>query len=58
MKSKKYLKTLGNTDLRDILKKNNDIKNVYYGHFHAKNTETIDGTEFRLLDVGELYEKR
>ena len=32
MKSKKYLKTLGNTDLRDILKKNNQkvTKNSNY----------------------------
>jgi Icc-related predicted phosphoesterase len=41
-----------------ILKMNNDIKENYYGHFHKKYELIYEGTKHRLLDVGELYEKR
>ena len=36
----------------------NDITHHYYGHFHRNDMITIDGTEHRVLGVGELWEER
>ena len=36
----------------------NDVKLHLYGHFHRSDMITIDGTEHRLLGVGELWEER
>ena len=37
----------------DFLKSNGStVSNWYYGHYHNKHTETIDGTTFHLLDMG------
>jgi len=47
-------------DLNDafrILKKNNDIKYHYYGHFHRTMFKEIDGTKYRLLNQGQLWEE-
>lgn len=39
----------------DILKPNNNIKKVYYGHFHKSDMIENDGIVFRCLDINELY---
>lgn len=36
----------------------NDVKLHLYGHFHRSDMITIDGTEHRVLGVGELWEER
>lgn len=42
-----------------ILRENgNNIKNHYYGHFHSKQSGRMFNTDYRLLDVGELWEER
>lgn len=47
------------TRMWEILKeKNPNIKYHYYGHFHAKHTEIINGVEHKLLGVDELYDPR
>ena len=40
------------------IKMNNDIEMHLYGHFHRSDVTTIDGIQHRVLDVGELWEKR
>ena len=66
------IKETGDTDLRtdllverhqvkemfDILKKNNNIKSHYYGHFHKNAEIEIDGTMHFLLGIGELWEDK
>lgn len=42
----------------NILKKNNDIKNHYYGHFHKNDFVEIDGIKHRLINENELWEER
>lgn len=44
------------TTLCNKLKEKNSIQEWYYGHFHFSKRETIDGTNFRLLDIMELAE--
>lgn len=39
-----------------ILKKNNNINYFVYGHFHQSKKQMIDGTNFILLNIKELYE--
>lgn len=31
------------------------VTHWYYGHFHKSNSEIINNTNFRLLNIGELY---
>ena len=45
------------TQAFNILKKNNNITNSYYGHFHSNWDGTIDGIKHKLLNIGELYEE-
>ncbi len=41
----------------EILSKNgNKIKDVFHGHFHCKNTNTIGETTYHLLDINEFKE--
>lgn len=46
------------TDAFTILKMNNDIEYNYYGHFHKSDLTIYDGTKYRLLGIGELWEER
>lgn len=46
----------GLTDLWKQIRVKNNIKAWFYGHFHTSNISEINGTVFRLLDVGELVE--
>jgi predicted phosphodiesterase len=46
------------TEAFDILKKNNDIKYNYHGHFHKSDLTIKDGIKYRLLNIGELWEER
>lgn len=46
------------TDLFTILKLNNDIEYNYHGHFHKSDLTTYDGTKYRLLNIGELWEEK
>lgn len=40
------------------LKKNNDIKLHLYGHYHKSDVTNFNDIEHRLLNIGELWEKR
>ena len=42
--------------MSEVLKYNNDIKYWFTGHFHQSKTEHIFGTEYRLLNICEVYE--
>lgn len=42
----------------EILKRNNEISNHLYGHFHFSNLLNFEGIEHRLLGINELYEDR
>ena len=44
------------TKVYDYLEMNNDITHWYYGHFHRSSVEQFRRTEFRLLNIDELYE--
>lgn len=44
------------TDIFKILKKNNNIKKWFYGHFHDTHKEIIYDTEFVLLNIDEFFE--
>ena len=46
------------TDAFTILKMNNDIEYNYHGHFHKSDLTIYDGTKYRLLNIGELWEER
>ena len=46
------------TKIYNNLNKNNDIKYWYYGHFHFNNTEMINNTIFKLLNVNEITEHK
>ncbi len=41
-----------------FLKLNNNIEYAYYGHFHKNDYITYDNTQFRLLNVNELWEEK
>jgi len=43
------------TKMHEILNENNNIKKWMYGHFHCHKEETIDGTDFIVLDCDEFY---
>lgn len=45
-------------DMFNDLKKNNDIKYHFYGHFHYSNVESWDNTLHILLNINEFYELR
>jgi predicted phosphodiesterase len=42
--------------LVNLIKENNDLKTFIYGHFHARNTDIIDGTKYRLCDCNEFVD--
>lgn len=44
------------TKLYNTLSKHNKIDKWIYGHMHQSYTEIINNTEFRLLNINELYE--
>jgi UDP-2,3-diacylglucosamine pyrophosphatase LpxH len=44
------------TTMYNILSDNNNIKKWFYGHFHCHKKETVDGTDFVLLDCDEFYD--
>jgi predicted phosphodiesterase len=44
------------TDIFNILKKNNNIKKWFYGHYHDTYKEIVYGTEFVLLNIDEFFE--
>jgi UDP-2,3-diacylglucosamine pyrophosphatase LpxH len=42
----------------DRLESNQNIREWYYGHFHASKNMTVNTTKFILLDIGEFYNKK
>jgi predicted phosphodiesterase len=46
------------TQTFDILSKNNNITNHYYGHFHKSSLTQNNGIDHRLLDISELWEEK
>lgn len=44
------------TQMYEILKKKNQIKKWYYGHFHDSGLTEMDGTDFVLLNINEFKE--
>lgn len=38
----------------DIVSYNNDIKKAWYGHYHTRQIKTVNGIEFRCLDIDEV----
>ena len=43
-------------DIFNILKQNNPLKKWYYGHFHMSHKETVNGVDFKLLNILEISE--
>jgi DNA repair exonuclease SbcCD nuclease subunit len=43
-------------DMFDILKKNNNIKHHYYGHFHSNKTEIKDNVLHNLIGISVMVE--
>lgn len=46
------------TIIFQTIKLHNDIEFAYYGHFHRSDVITVNGTQYRLLNVGELWEQK
>lgn len=44
------------TKMYNALSKYNKIEKWIYAHFHSSHTEIINNTEFKLLNINELYE--
>jgi len=44
------------TEFYRLLRKENDIKWWFYGHFHTDKMEVIGNTTFKLLNINEMYE--
>tara|TARA_R110000803_G_scaffold4416_6_gene14880 strand:- start:218 stop:955 length:738 start_codon:yes stop_codon:yes gene_type:complete len=43
------------TEMYQILNENNMITHWYYGHFHDSEVSIVGYTEFRLLNINEMY---
>lgn len=43
-------------ELEQVLTKNYDIKQWYYGHFHKSHSTAIDGIKYRCLNISEMYQ--
>jgi DNA repair exonuclease SbcCD nuclease subunit len=46
------------TKMFNILNEKNKPKLWLYGHFHYKNIEVIDGCQFTLLDINQMYDSK
>ena len=46
------------TKMWDVVTEKNKPKLWLYGHFHNENNEVINGCEFRLLDINQMYDPK
>lgn len=43
-------------NMRNIVEQITNLKSFYYGHFHRGYSSTIEGCQYRCVDINEFYE--